>query len=724
VLDFRERESAVSTNSLSRIVRFSTFEVDLQTGELRQRGQKIRLQEQPFQVLVALLERPGEVVTRDELRSKLWPADTFVDFDHSLNAAIKRLRDALGESAEKPIFIETLARRGYRFIAPVDGSSFPIVAARVRGKTLFSRHWIAATLLFLIVVILVWVAWRLPSRPTQVVERKLTANSSENTVSSAAVSRDGRYLAYTDSTGVYLRLIRTGETHPLPLPPNFSADLDDWFPDGSHLLVTREEQTGANMSPQNARQTGGTRKLSMWSISVFGGSPRQLTDDGAGGSVSPDGSHVAFQRTDFGREEWVMRSDGTDQVKVAADQSSWVGQPRWSLDGNRIAYIRMAHTYNVLESSIEVNEWRNPRAQTLLSDNRLGPSVYWLPNGLLIYILGDPENVQGASLWAVLPQQSGKILASSKRITRGIGWINQVTGSADGKLLTFTRENTVSSVYIGALARDGTHLVGNRRLTLDENQNLPFAWTPDSKAVLFSSNRNGTSELFKQGTDQPLAESMMTSAEELLQPRVTPDGSEILYISTPKSADLKTPSSILAIPIAGGTPRRVLQDVGIWNVQCSPLPSAVCMYSNLKGDRTETFRFDVRTGKHSDPPQSDPWCNWSLSPDGSQRAIACGSRKGTIQLRSALTGETRDLTVKGWDELASIVWSVDGRSLLTISHHESDTVLLNVALDGRVSVLLRSSNPEILGAIPSPDGRSLAIAGANTTRNVWQIENF
>jgi WD40 repeat protein len=148
------------------------------------------------------------------------------------------------------------------------------------------------------------------------------------------------------------------------------------------------------------------------------------------------------------------------------------------------------------------------------------------------------------------------------------------------------------------------------------------------------------------------------------------------------------------------------------------------MYSNLKGDRTETFRFDVRTGKRSDPPQSDPWCNWSLSPDGSQRAIACGSRKGTIQLRSVLTGETRDLTVKGWDELGSIVWSVDGRSLLTISHHESDTVLLNVALGGRVSVLLRSSNPEILGAIPSPDGRSLAIAGANTTRNVWQIENF
>src|SRR5215470_17963262 len=110
----------MATTPLSRIVRFGTFEVRLDTGELRHRGQKVKLQEQPFQLLVALLERPGQVVTREELRSKLWPTDTFVDFDHGLNAAIKRLRDALGESAERPVFIETLARRGYRFIAPVD----------------------------------------------------------------------------------------------------------------------------------------------------------------------------------------------------------------------------------------------------------------------------------------------------------------------------------------------------------------------------------------------------------------------------------------------------------------------------------------------------------------------------------------------------------------------------------------------------------------------------
>ena len=113
----------MSDDNSSRIVRFGVFEVDLRAGELRRGGQKMKLQEQPFQVLAALLERPGEVVTREELRGKLWPADTFVDFDHSLNAAIKRLRDALGESAERPIFVETVARRGYRFIAPVDDGS-------------------------------------------------------------------------------------------------------------------------------------------------------------------------------------------------------------------------------------------------------------------------------------------------------------------------------------------------------------------------------------------------------------------------------------------------------------------------------------------------------------------------------------------------------------------------------------------------------------------------
>jgi cholera toxin transcriptional activator len=102
-----------------KTISFGVFELDLTAGELRKSGVKLRLQGQPFQVLVLLLERAGEVVTREEMRQSLWPSDTFVDFDHSLNTAINKVRDTLGDSASSPRYIETLSRRGYRFIAPV-----------------------------------------------------------------------------------------------------------------------------------------------------------------------------------------------------------------------------------------------------------------------------------------------------------------------------------------------------------------------------------------------------------------------------------------------------------------------------------------------------------------------------------------------------------------------------------------------------------------------------
>jgi len=713
-------------NSLSSIVRFGRFELDPQTGELRHAGQKVKLQEQPFQVLAALLEHPGKIVTREELRSKLWPQDTFVDFDHSLNAAIKRLRDALGESADAPVYIETLSRRGYRFIAPVNGSSglsgMAVAQAPERSRSFFFAHRIAITCIALIVIAaLVWAVWRLPLRHTDIIERKLTANLSENSVSSVAVSPDGKYLAYADNTGVYLKLIRTGETHRVHLPPDFSARVDDWFPDGSHLLVTRQEQV---------------ERASLWSISVFGGSPRHLADDASGASLSPDGSHIAFRRGEssvdglWSQEEWVMRSDGTEAVKVAAAKSdgSEVGVPTWSPDGKSIAYNRTNWSHiNARTSSIEVNEWQKANAETLFSDSRLTPALHWLRDGRLIYALGDSKfNRQDSSLWVVPLRQFAKISGPPNRITGESGWISHVAGSADGRVVTILRGRWSPFVSIGTLAADGTHLLADRRLTLDENENSPYSWTPDSKAVLFSSDRNGAPEIFKQAIDQPLAESLASSVEQLSQPRVTPDGSEILYVSTPNSTNPETPSSILAIPIGGGTPRLVLKDVGIWNVQCARLPSTLCLYSITKENTTETFRFDVRSGTRTGPPEIDaPDCNWSLSPDGSQRAIIVfSSKQEKVQLRPTSTGETRDLVVKGWNGLRHIDWSADGKSLLVGWHnYEWDSALLKVTLDGRAYVLLHTRGPEVY-AIPSPDGRLLAIAEATATNNVWQIENF
>jgi TolB-like protein/DNA-binding winged helix-turn-helix (wHTH) protein/Flp pilus assembly protein TadD len=108
-------------------LRFGVFELDLRAGELRKHGLRVRLQEQPFQILALLLEHPGEVVTREELQKKLWPADTFVDFDHGLNKAISKIREALGDSAESPRFVETVARRGYRFLAEVKPADVTLV---------------------------------------------------------------------------------------------------------------------------------------------------------------------------------------------------------------------------------------------------------------------------------------------------------------------------------------------------------------------------------------------------------------------------------------------------------------------------------------------------------------------------------------------------------------------------------------------------------------------
>src|SRR5262245_47770021 len=121
----------METSYSPQVIRFGAFEVDLLAEELRKNGRKMKLRGQPFQVLAMLLERPGKVVTRDELQKKLWPDGTFVDFDHSLNTAITKIREILGDSAEDPRFIETLARRGYRFIAPVQ---------RALGRTTNETH--------------------------------------------------------------------------------------------------------------------------------------------------------------------------------------------------------------------------------------------------------------------------------------------------------------------------------------------------------------------------------------------------------------------------------------------------------------------------------------------------------------------------------------------------------------------------------------------------------
>src|SRR5439155_3429697 len=134
VVNFLIERTPIAVPLPSQIIRFDVFEVDLRAGELRKGGTKIRLQEQPFLILQMLLENPGQVVTREELTKKIWPGDTFVDFDHGLHAAVNRLRQALNDSADNPRFVETVARRGYRFIGQLQPTQPPPRLATVQSQ--------------------------------------------------------------------------------------------------------------------------------------------------------------------------------------------------------------------------------------------------------------------------------------------------------------------------------------------------------------------------------------------------------------------------------------------------------------------------------------------------------------------------------------------------------------------------------------------------------------
>jgi len=174
----------LASTTAARVLRFDLYELDLRAGELRKRGVKLRLQGQPLQLLAILLESAGNLVTREELSSQLWPADTFVDFDHSLHNAIGRIREVLGDSAETPRYIETLPRRGYRFIAPVEevrapriseanGNKAPegVAVAPPTARQSKTRAALALTLLILAATGSAFWLVRAVSRPTSAAPR-------------------------------------------------------------------------------------------------------------------------------------------------------------------------------------------------------------------------------------------------------------------------------------------------------------------------------------------------------------------------------------------------------------------------------------------------------------------------------------------------------------------------------------------------------------------------
>lgn len=752
-------------------VRFGVFEFRPRAMELRRNGVRVKLQDQPGQILSALLEAPGDLVTREELRKRLWPADTFVDFDHSLNTAVKRLRDVLGDSADNPIFVETLSRRGYRFMAPIAATTnghtngyangTGVVAgngnlALVTSAAAATRRWSARVLWWGLLgaagtagaVSAGWHAGHRTVRPLQPREMRLTSNSPDAPVEGGAISPDGRMLLYSDKIGLHVKDTTSGEIHHIALPADFKVTWGSWYPDQSHVLVSAAASV--------------KERTSLWKLSLLGGAPQKLMEDGENGRISPNGKKIAFLRGEYpNREIWSMNADGGEARKEVGT-GGWVyGVPVWSPDSNVLAYARVIYfpNWNDEDVQLETHVLGSDKTEIVLKDRQLGGGLAWLADGRLFFTLAEPPPAQGDSnLWAIpIDAKSGTANGEKMRITNGPDHKPVMDASADGKKILFMRTNIQPAVYVAQI--DGkTKTVGwPERLTLDDRRNLPYEWTPDGKAVLYISNREGKYRIYKQKVGDGTPEALDTGANVPNILRLNPERTKVLYTTLKKDADGQTrkndgphgstgPQSkmdmggkqeaeifqIMQVGLDGGESRPVLEWPEINNFQCARLPSRECVFSSYANGALEFYEFDSESGKTnlkfkiSDPEWS--LYNWTLSPDGTQMALAKKLRaqdEAEIEIMSLRGGSTRKIALREWRSIHSIDWAADGKSIWTCaSPREGEEVIVNVDLQGHVKPAVKEPSPYIGWAIPSQDGKRLAIWEASGASNVWMLENF
>jgi len=748
-----------------RVFRFGPFELSEREGELRKSGVRIKLQEQPFRVLVELVANSGKLVSREELRKKLWPVDTFVDFDVGLNSAIRKLRQALNDDADNPRYIETLAKRGYKFVALVADSTAPPQTASKDSppgtsislpgdgtKSAASEeiqrkprrwYWVLAACVLALVSYGALVAWRRASTPPPLAtERQITANPREAPITAAVISPDGKYLAYSDTTGVYVRHIDTGETRPLPLPSGFDAIPTSWFPDGTHLLLASEETLYGFGPPSKSGIP------SLWKVSLLGGSPQRLVDNASGGAVSPDGSKIAFLRSDAmgSAEIWVMATDGSNLQHVAQAavpegstragdtinrvfESVFLPEIAWSPDGKRLAYVKRFEAASPGPSedkhSLETVELLGGQPKVLKTSTHLLNVVTWATDGRLLFgYRNDPASERvDTGIWSLrVNQESGEPEGKEVQLSTGAGRLCGLSVSRDGKRLFLWRENLSPTVFLTEIDAETHSLRRPRRLTLDENSNIVEDWTPDSQAVLFSSNRNGTYKIFRQGIDQVVPE-VLVEGHSLFQPRVSPNGKEILYLAGNNSQTPAQPVSVMAVPLAGGPSRVVLQMPSIETFQCLRNPAKLCLLSTTE----RVYSFDPEDGKLQPfyDLRAPSVFNWMASPDGEQVALVYYGSKHKITFLTLRNNGRREVELP--ESLGiGIDWMPDSRGLLLTSWSTNGApVVIDVEADGQHRVLLEGDRAvQYLFAIPSPDGRYAALQVVTRENNVLMVENF
>jgi Tol biopolymer transport system component/DNA-binding winged helix-turn-helix (wHTH) protein len=545
-----------------RIARFGEFETDLDSGELFKNGLKVRLPEQPFQFLAILLECPGEVVSRDDFRRRLWPEDTYVDFDRSLNTAASKLRDALGDSAETPRYIQTLPRRGYRFIAPVNEAvAVPLNSPAGEIKQLVSRWqlrrrlvWVAAAVAVVLMSGLTYLNWQSSSSLPQIVRSVQITNDGFG--KSPELATDGPriyFSAWKGGRGVLAQVAAVGgdtERMPAPVFGDTNACLRGISPDGQQILVA----TG--------RQFTRLEGFPLWTFRPSGLAGRRLGElVGNDADWSPDGRRIAYATYN---QVWTADASGMRKRKVA-EKEGLASYPRWSPDGQRIRFTSLAwETYQnkIWEVSAEggavrplLPDWSAPQW-----------GGRWTPDGNY-YVFNSESNIWAVSekrpwfrkkglkpiqltagplhYYAPLPAADGRGIFAVGEMRRGevlrydakqSEFLPTFPGlSADG--IDYSRDGEWI-VYVtypqGDLWR--SRLDGSQRLQLTSAPMKAFLphWSPDGRQIVFSARKPG--EVWNAyligaegGTPEVVAPS--TTPQDTRSASWSPDGTRLVLTS-------------------------------------------------------------------------------------------------------------------------------------------------------------------------------------------------